>query len=605
MKYAYSLIKPIFSGIFCILLLAACSTNRNTPFSRAYHQFVTRYNIFFNAQQLYDEALANQTRRFRDNYSDLLPIHPFTRIPGKTRRGGPFDAVIEKTETAIRHHSIPSANGDEEHNPFLKNVWLLMGRAHVQNQDYDEALSVFSHIIHLYRNDIDVISEAQLWKMRAYIETHRLCDAGNLANVLRERHLPRRLEPLFVETYAHYLLRQQEYTQALPYLRKLIDFQRNNIQRRRLQFLLGQTLALIGENEKAFRAFEHVKGLRTPYHLALNAVVQQSALVSDAVEQRILHELHRLSRRANSVDFLDKIHFAIGNIYFRQNDTVNAIQHYLLAETERDVMNRERTLAQVALADIYFDRRDFVPAESRYTQAMVALSETSEIFERVAFRSEVLRELVPRLLAVKEQDSLQQLANLSFTEQEKIINLHIAQRRESARMAEREAYLAAQFARAPQLAPLSPSAAESAFNLFGRDSESAFYFHNPQLVAQGRIEFQRRWGNRPLEDNWRTGNRQITLPAHQEDDSDTPPPRTANPHTLDYYLQQLPTTPEALAISNRIIEKNLFEIGYMAKNRLGDMEFAISIFERLLGEFPASAYVEKIREILKKIDTNR
>ena len=599
MRRERNFIKVILLGIIVVFLLATCSTNRNTPFSRAYHQLVTRYNIFFNAQQLYDELLVNQARNFRDNYSELLPIHPVTRIANKTRRGGPFDGVIEKTQTAIRNHSI-SPNPDEEHNPFMKNVWLLLGKAHVQNQDYDDALQLFSHIIHLYRNEIDVISEAQLWKMRAYIETNRLCNAGELANTLRERDLPQRLEPLFVEMNAHYLLRRHKYAEAIPYLQRLIDFQRNTIQQRRLQFLLGQTLAHTGENEEAFRAFERVKGIRTPYHLTLNAVVQQSTLVSGEAKQPVLRELYRLSRRANSVDFLDKIHFAIGQIYFRQNDTISAIRHYLLAEKERDVMNIERTLAQVALADIYFDRRDFMQAESRYTQAIRMLPESHAAHYRVAFRSEVLRKLAPRLLAVKEQDSLQHLAALPRIEQEKIIHQHIAQRREQTRIREREAYLAAQLMRTQPVAPLSPAAAESAFNLFGRDSESAFYFHNPQLVAQGREEFRRRWGNRPLEDNWRINNRQSLASVYQAEDVDVfIPPRAATPYTLDYYLQQLPVTPEALAVSNRIIEKNLFEIASIAINQLGDRELAISAFERLQREFSGSGYVEEIERMLR------
>jgi tetratricopeptide (TPR) repeat protein len=305
-------IKIFLFGIFSLFLFTGCSTKKNTSATRAYHQFVTRYNVFFNAQQLYNETLKNQSEHFKDNYSEMLPIYPLTRITEKTRRGGAFDGVIEKTEKAIRNHSI-SPNGDEEYNPFMHNVWLLLGKAHVQNRDYDEALSTFSHIVQLFRNDIDVVSEAQLWKIRAYIETNRLNEAGSLMNILKTMDLTRRLEPLFVETSANFLLHQHEYAEAVPYLQKMIDFQRNNIQRRRLQFLLGQTLAMIGENNAAFRAFESVKGLRTPFELSLNAVIQQSAIASGEEEVRILNELQQMSRRANSMEHLAKINFIIGN----------------------------------------------------------------------------------------------------------------------------------------------------------------------------------------------------------------------------------------------------------------------------------------------------
>jgi tetratricopeptide (TPR) repeat protein len=531
----------------------------------------------------------------------MLPIFPFVRLTEKTQRGGAFDAVVEKTEKAIRNHSI-STSPDEEHNPFMSNVWLLMGKAHVQNQDYKEAMAVFSHIVHLFRNDADVVAEAQLWKMRAYIETGRFCDAENLANILKSSYLPTRLDQLFTKTYTYLLFHKGKYAEALPYLQKTIDFQRNNIQRRRLQFLLGQTFAAIGENAAAFRAFQSVRSIRTPHELALNAVIQQSIVAPEAEKQQILNELQRMARRAVNENYFDKIHFAIGNIYLRQNDTTRAVQHYLLAEKERNTINQERTLAQIALADIFFAEKDFVQALPRYSETLLSLPETSNAHPRVVFRAEVLHELVPRLLTVSEQDSLQWMARLPRVEQEEIIRRHIAKRRESEREAEREAYLSAQFARAPQLAEPFQSAAEAAFALVGRTDETTFYFHNPQLVAQGRSEFQRRWGNRRLEDNWRTNNRQATLLTEQEGDTQAvlqlPP---VAPHSIEFYLQQLPTTAEALAESNRIIEKNLFEIGNIAKNRLRDTDFAVQIFSRLLNDFPDSEYAEKARELLKKL----
>ena len=292
-------ISLFFLGFFLLFSLFGCSTTRNTPFTRAYHQFVTRYNLFFNAQQAYDEILRNQTERFEDDFSELLPIFPFVRLTEKTQRGGAFDTVVERMERAIQNHSILSESG-EEYNPFMRNVWLLLGKAHVQNQDYDDALAVFSHVAHLFRDDADAVTEAKLWTMRAYIETGRLYDAEKIANILKSSNLPINLNALFVKTYAYLLFEKREYSAAIPFLQKTIDFQRNNIQRRRLQFLLGQTFAAVGDHAAAFRAFESVRGMRTPHVLALNAIVQQYAVASESEKEQLVSELRRLSRRTNS-----------------------------------------------------------------------------------------------------------------------------------------------------------------------------------------------------------------------------------------------------------------------------------------------------------------
>ena len=44
-------------ALLTVLLLWSCSTKKNTKASRFYHAFTTRYNIYFNGKQAFDEAL--------------------------------------------------------------------------------------------------------------------------------------------------------------------------------------------------------------------------------------------------------------------------------------------------------------------------------------------------------------------------------------------------------------------------------------------------------------------------------------------------------------------------------------------------------------------
>ncbi len=48
---------------------------------------------------------------------------------------------------------------------------------------------------------------------------------------------------------------------------RAIGTEKNHKQQKRLQFLLGQVYAILGENKNAYQAFEKVKGLTTPYNL--------------------------------------------------------------------------------------------------------------------------------------------------------------------------------------------------------------------------------------------------------------------------------------------------------------------------------------------------
>jgi tetratricopeptide (TPR) repeat protein len=304
-----------------------CSTRKNTSGTRAYHAFTTRYNILFNAEEAYEEILEQQTESYADNYAGLLPFFPVAPAEEKSQPGGPFDAVVDKASRAIQEHSITAkprrdpnqAQTDayrqwlqqEEFNPMLKKAWLLLGKSHLQNNDYEEALAVFSHMQRIYKNEADLISETEIWMLRVYTEMNRMYDAADIAYILRTKVLPKHLNHLFNETYTQYLLRKESYAEAIPWLRKTIETEKSPRQKKRLQFLLGQVYAVVGEKENAYRAFEAVKGLSTPYELTMQATISQLAVASETQQPTVRRALEKMRKKTENENDLEMIQTAL------------------------------------------------------------------------------------------------------------------------------------------------------------------------------------------------------------------------------------------------------------------------------------------------------
>lgn len=303
----------------CITLFTGCSAKRNTGGTRAYHELTTRYNIYFNAEEAYNEILKDRSDDLHPDYAELLPFYPTLSETEKLIPGGPFDPVIEKTEKAIREHSItakprrdPSKAQSQEYrqwlrqeefNPFLKNVWLLRGKAYLQNNDYNEALSVFSGMLRLYRNDNLLTDEIEIWMLRTYTEMERWFEAEKTIYALRNKKLPPDLQKLYDEHYTFFLIRKKNYREAIPHLRKTITTETDHLRKKRLQFLLGQLCVITGEEKKmAYRSFEEVKGLSTPFELVLNATLWQSALTSGEQQRKIMQRLHKMEQKMNDAD---------------------------------------------------------------------------------------------------------------------------------------------------------------------------------------------------------------------------------------------------------------------------------------------------------------
>ena len=350
-------------GWACLLLCTGCSTRDNTRGSRAYHEFTTRYNVYYNAEKTYQEILDQQLESLSEDYSRLLPYSPALPDTSKSIAGGPFNAVIDKTENAIREHSIsakprrdPSRPGSPEYrqwlrqnefNPFIHQAWLLMGKAHVQNGDHEQALSVFNEAIRIFGPESGTAYEARLWMAQAYIGMGRQYEAEQIIYGLKTSPVPGQLEELLAEVNARYYLQSGDYAQAIFYLKESIRSEKRFKQKKRLQFLLAQLYTLQGEKEQAHRAFNELKGLSTPREIVQNATAYQLALTTGKRQGKLWKEWERLQWKGNDVDSL--------SVYRRLHDIS------LLAGNDSLALHVREKVPDIELAELPGDKKDTSP----------------------------------------------------------------------------------------------------------------------------------------------------------------------------------------------------------------------------------------------------
>ena len=128
-------------------------------------------------------------------------------------------------------------------------------------------------------------------------------------------------------------------------------------------------------------------------------------------------------------------------------------------------------------------------------------------FDNLKKRSDVLDNLTIYAQNVQLQDSLLKLSKMDEDERLAVVNKIIddlkRQEKEAAEAAAREEYLAQQQAIGSTL--INNSAATP--NTFILNSDNSWYFYNTGTRNAGKAEFQRRWGSRKLEDDWRRRNK--------------------------------------------------------------------------------------------------
>lgn len=614
------------------MLVSSCSNQKNTKTTRWYHATNTRYNIHFNAEEAYKEALKAKNTGYKDNLSEMIKMYPYPEEDEqKKETGGPFDVTIDKSTKAIKLHSIqvkpernPGKRGDakyqewlkqREFNPFLKNSWLLMAKAEYQNNDYLKAISTFSYTSRLYRTDIDVVTECQLWMALAYTQMGWFYEADNIFHQIElAGGVPAKHKELFSEVYANYLIRNKEYEKAVPYMELAVKSAKG-IQKTRIRYLMAQIYGQEGDALKAYKAFGKVPGMSTPYEYTFNAKIQQVKYAPEKDKQKMISMLKGMAKSSKNAEYLDQVYSTLGDIYLQDQDTAKAIENYKLAVKKSTRNGYDKALCQVTLGDIYFIQRDYVNAYPCYSEAVGVLSKKHDDYPRVSLRADVLGELVVHVEAIHLQDSLQHLARLPEPERLEAINKIITdlKKKEEAekKLAEREGNMEQQDSDDPFFTNRGGNTRPGMPVMPGMQS-SEFYYYNPQSVSQGKIAFQQRWGNRKLEDNWRRRDKRVTTfddtPHYAENDENGTTQEgdsiqksgaeqmavVTDVYTPEFYLQQLPLSEEAITASNEIIEDAYFQMGGIYTNKLNDFNLAVDAYLTDIKRFPQTPNLEEI-----------
>ena len=619
---------------FAAFLLWSCSTKKNTKATRFYHAFNSRYNIYFNGKTAFDEALKAMQDGYKENYSDQILMYPISAQPKeKQTTGGPFDRAIEKGNKAIKLHSIkakppkkPGWKNDpkqrawqeqEEYNPFLKHCWLLVGEAQFYNADFLQASATFSYIARHYAGDEEMVAEARLWQARSYAEMGWFYEAEDILSKLNTNGIPKKNLNQYAAVYADYLIKEKRFEDAIPYLKTAIKAEKNGKQRARMRYLLGQLYADQELDGLAYQAFQQVIRSNPPYELEFAARIRQTEVFAGRDYQKVVKTLKRMAKSQKNQDYLDQVYYALGNVYLNRADTTNAITYYQLGIDSSKQNGMDKALCQIKLGDLYFQMRDYIHAQPCFSGALAGLPKEYKDYPRVSKLSAVLDELVVHAEAVHQQDSLQALAKMPEAERLAVIDKAIAdlikQEEEEKKQAEKEAYLADQEAKGTGID--RPGTETNAIVLPTGSNGSTFYFYNPQTVAQGKTQFQKKWGRRTLEDNWRRKKKELTTfndPADTEMadaatetdlgaegqalptdslESGMDPVAADDPHQREYYLQQLPFTQEDIDASNVIIIDGLYNMAMIYKDKLEDLSLSVEGFEELERRFPENEHL--------------
>ncbi|MCX6271221.1 MAG: tetratricopeptide repeat protein [Bacteroidetes bacterium] len=586
-------------GVSAILtLFSSCSTKKNTFTRRTYHNLTAHYNGYFNGKEALKDAQNDLARISLDNYGKVLPIVNYGTKENITTITPSLDRAIAKASMVIQRHSIFIKS--VEYVSWIEDCYMLMAKANFYKQDYKTAFSTFDFTQKRYKNS-DIRYEAQLWMARCNIQTKDFDGAqsllDDLQNKIDKKKAPGSLNRDLALAFAELHLQQENFGPAEEFLIKSLEYHHPKAQRARLRFILAQVEQKKGELSRASRNYLKVINMNPGYELSFNARINLAKCydAGSGNSKEIVKNLKKMLRDEKNKDYQDQIYFALAEIAEKDGDSTLVVD-YLKSSVATSTKNKyQRGISSLKLANIFYRQPQYPFAQAYYDTAVQSFPSDYPDLVTVKRRATILNDLVKYINIVDREDSLQRIAKMSEKERNVFIEKLIAKIQAEEQKKQKE-----ESERMQGMSMLyrnnmnKPGGMNNQGGLNQQGGTGGWYFYNPSSVSYGFTEFEKKWGKRKLEDNWRLSDKEQVAdfgdnPAASQVDSlaaDSLKNISKDPKDKKTYLQNLPLTEAQMAKSTIKIKDALYNLGSIYYLGLSDFPQSVTAYETLLTRFP-------------------
>jgi len=603
------------------------------------HAVSTEYNILYNGDIALNKGIEELKTQYKDNFWEILPVERMQEkaeemMPGDKKNPN-FERAETKANKAIQKHSMYIEGGEK--NPQMDEAHLLLGKARYYDQRFVPALEAFNYILYKYPNS-DKIYEAKVWREKTNIRMENdVLAIKNLSKLLKEIKFKNQIFADANAILAQAFLNVEEKDSAVSRLKLAAEFTRENEEKARYHFILGQLYDIKKEKDSANLEYQTVIDMnrKSPRRYVIQAHAKQAQYFDykNGDTLAFMEKYNDLLEDRENRPFLDVLNHQIALFYDNQGLKDNAKKYYnkSLRATSQDnylVASNYRNLAE-----INFNDAKYVVAGQYFDSTLVKMDNKTREYKAIKKKRENLVDVIKYEQIAQVNDSILNIMAMSPEGRngffEKIIeklkkddeikaakaarDLEISQQNGAVGgppevMDDDQAMNAKMEARKEKLAAMADNqaldvnAAKSAGSkptppAGGGNAtfsgSSNFYFYNAATVAYGKNEFKKKWGNRQAKGNWRLSQAKTNIgfgdePVEDVSSADGNAPEESVEkkidvrYTLDYYLKKLPQTQKETDSIAKDRNFAYYQLGLIYKEKFKKYELATDRLEKLL-----------------------
>lgn len=605
----------VFSFLFAIVFLG-CSRKKDKFISRNFHALGTKYNILYNGGLALESGKNTLDDAFKDNFWELLPVErmevtdDFMMIG--EQKNSDFERAEEKAIKAVQKHGMNI--GGKEKNPQIDEAYLMLGKARYYDQRFVPALEAFNYILYKYPSS-DKINLAKVWREKTNMRMDNDALAIRNLNTLMFQVEPEGQDLADITaTLAQAYINLNVKDTALVFIKQAAAATKIKREQARYLFIAGQLYNEFGYKDSANIFFDKIIDLhrKIPRPFYINAHLAKIANFNPEEGNVFEFEdyLRSLEQDRENKPFLDKIYFRMADYYaLRGRDSV-AKAYYNKSLRTNSPDKQLKSFNYEALAVYAFDNTEYKLAGAYYDSTLTNQEPRTKPYRKTKRKRENLEDVIYYEEVARANDSLLYLIALPEEERLTYFKNYTDSLKTLAEAQEKAAKEAKELQeRLAQTNTINASNQTSmAIGSKASFQPNKFYFYNETTMAYGKNQFQKVWGNRPLEDNWRWSSKQTSLIAVNSTSSDSTETAVLDEYNPERYLKSLPTSTKAIDSITKERNFAYYQLGVIYKEKFSELELAKSKLTELLNSdpeerliLPANYNLYKVYEAMGKV----
>jgi len=704
--------------LFVALFISSCATQKSRSDAKGtnkfYHDVTSKYNGYFNANELYKGSIASLETNYQDNYNKILPVFKYTAFPDGKSVASDMDEAIKKVSIVATLHR-------QSH--WTDDCYLMMAKAQYLKKDYETAEETMAFFLDEFNEDGTIkkkkksrkkkktkktkkerqqelkerreeakrkadereakqkerkksnkkkkkdkekerqakikaskkakkqrakdrakaakdrkkgiktpkkkkeentiveeqpkkeetkkkeeekvaekkddkkessqpekyrfkhkpaFQDGMLWAARIFIERDKFDNAAKKINELKRDSKTRdEIRQKLAPVEGDFYIKQKKYAEAIEPLERAVSLTKKKRERARYAYIIGQLHQKLNDGEKAYTYFQKASKWSPDYEMQFSArlnMEQNAWLNGKATAEQAIKTLNKMLKDSKNTEFKDQIYYAIAKIALKQNDKPEAIKN-LRASLDHSTKNQsQRAESYLLLAQLYYDSEKYVDSKNYYDSTLTVLPDTDERHPEAKRFATSLKDIAQNIMIIELQDSLIAISEMDDK----------ARRKLAAKLKKDKAANAPKSSKFDKFAGRTSPTRPGGRGRPGVSFEpSTFFAYNEKTVRKGKKTFERQWGTRTLEDDWRRSNRRGAGIAENEIlDGGENFGGDLTDKELDEIFKDVPKNPAQKAAAEQKIADALFRLGTLYRDRLENHKKTVETLGKLETRFP-------------------